>query len=103
MHSPSYTALVQAKEMLVAAGASPQASVLGGATIAGFFAAGCRCGTDGVFGGGATRRTLVYMLAVAADCCAACPLAWCCLSRMVNHMDANHMDAGYLLACVRGM
>ena len=33
----------QAKEMLVAAGVSPQASVVGGATIAGFFAAACRC------------------------------------------------------------
>ena len=29
----------------MAAGASPQAAVLGGATIAGFFAAACRCGT----------------------------------------------------------
>ena len=28
------------------AGVSPQASVLGGATIAGFFAAACRCRTD---------------------------------------------------------
>ncbi len=34
---------LQAKEMLVEAGASPQAAVLGGATIAGFFAAACRC------------------------------------------------------------
>ena len=33
----------QAKEMLVAAGVSSQASVVGGATIAGFFAAACRC------------------------------------------------------------
>ena len=36
-------ALVQAKELLVEAGASPQVAVLGGATIAGFFAAACRC------------------------------------------------------------
>ena len=33
----------QAKEMLKEAGASDQASVLGGATIAGFIAAGFRC------------------------------------------------------------
>ncbi len=38
---------VQAKEMLVEAGASPQAAVLGGATIAGFFAAACRCDREG--------------------------------------------------------
>ena len=37
---------LQAKEMLVEAGASPQAAVLGGATIAGFFAAACRCDTE---------------------------------------------------------
>ena len=64
---------LQAKEMLVEAGASPQAAVLGGATIAGFFAAACRCDRE---------RRLQWIL---VSLRIASPLKLTCLLRLRCH------------------